>query len=95
MKSTNTLLQYAMLSEAVAPTLINEKNNNLMYIGYCTPDCKSMSEPKWLIKEVRTVVVSEATGETLQTIMYANGSRRYNQKWTEREILNYKISEEA
>ncbi len=94
MKPTNTLLQFALLSEAVTPAIIHEKNDALMYVGYCTPNCKSMSDAKWLIKEIRKTVNTE-TGESVQTIMYANGSRRYNQKWTEREELEYKISEEA
>ncbi len=79
----------AITDEGQTPKVVDTVNDNLMYVGYCTPDCAGYGDKKWLIKQIRTE-------GTIQTIFYANGSRQYNQAWSERAneaAITYKPTE--
>jgi len=76
----------AISDDGQSPKIVHEVDSNLMYLGYCTPDCTSYADKKWLIKRVQT-----ANG--VQTIFTANGSHAYNQAWTDRTSLSYKPTE--
>ena len=76
----------AISDEGQSPKFVHEVSSSLMYLGYCTPDCTSPSDKKWLIKRVQTT-------DGIQTIFTANGSRAYNQAWTDRQSLTYKPTE--
>ena len=75
---------YKMLRNTLSPKIV-EEGDGYMFIGDCLPDCTKYDERKWLIKLVAT---DAETG--LQRILYANGSERYNQAWTDRRLLEYK-----
>ena len=77
----------AISDEGRSPQVVETKNDNLMYVGYCTPDCKGYGDKKWLIKKIETA-------DGLQTIFTANGSRAYNQAWNGHEELDYKPTED-
>lgn len=77
----------AMMTEnQTSPVIIDEFDDNTMYVGYCLSTCKSFSDKKWLIKRI-------SKQGNIQTICYANGVRKYNQAWKERAKLNYKLTE--
>lgn len=76
----------AISDEGQSPKFVQEVDSSLMYLGYCTPDCASQSDKKWLIKRVQTT-------DGIQTIFTANGSHAYNQAWTDRQSLTYKPTE--
>lgn len=78
MTQTNTLHLTAIAFDALQPAIIDEVSDKEMYVGYCSPDCASFSEPKWLIKRILT----DSDG---QKIFYSNGSRKMNVKWTDRK----------
>ena len=78
----------AISDEGQAPKVVETVSEDLMYVGYCTPDCKGFADKKWLIKRIETV-------DGIQTIFTANGSHAYNQAWNERksETMVYKPTE--
>ena len=86
MQQTNTLLLFALYAAETQPAIVENVNDNLMFVGYCTPDCRAYNEPKWLIKRILT----DADG---QKIFTAEGSRAFNQKWTDRKNLLYAPTE--
>ena len=89
MNSANTLYLAHMANEATAPCIV-EKNGAVMYIGYCAPDCRGVTDKKWMIKRVLTRVNDDI--ET-QTITYSNGSRKMNVAWNDRASLTYRPNE--
>lgn len=92
MNPTNTSLMLAILGEQTTPTIVEELSDTLMYVGYCLPTTTSYDDPTWLIRRVKKTINED--GSSLQTIMYSNGERRYNQKWTERGEVEYGCSGE-
>ena len=82
MTPTNTLYLATIAADALQPAIIDEVSDKEMYIGYCSPDCQSFSEPKWLIKHIYT----DNDG---QKIFISNGSRKMNVAWTDRRNLFY------
>lgn len=76
----------AISDEGTSPKMVEEISADEMYIGYCLPDCKSVNDKKWLIKQVKTE-------DGVQTIFTANGSHQYNQAWSARANLTYKPTE--
>lgn len=88
MNPTNTALMLAMLGEQTTPAIVEELSDTLMYVGYCLPTTTSYDDPTWLIRRVKKTINED--GSYTQTIMYPNGERRYNQKWTDRGKLNFK-----
>ena len=79
----------AISDDGQSPKIVHEVDSNLMYLGYCTPDCTGEGDAKWLIKRVKTE-------NGIQTIWTANGSHAYNQKWTDRanaSVITYKPTE--
>lgn len=92
MNPTETNLSYAIYGESYTPTIIDERKDETMYIGYCLPTCTGADSPKWLIKKiVKTTITIEQETFTLQSILFPNGSRDYTNKWSERENLIYKV----
>ena len=85
MNPTNTALMLALLSEQTTPTIVEEISDTLMYVGYCLPTTTGYDDPTWLIRRVKKTINED--GSSLQTIMYPNGERKYNQKWSERAEL--------
>lgn len=79
-----TLAQYG---DGLTPQIVHHVSEDEMYIGYCTPDCTSESDGKWLIKHVIT------DGEGIQTIYFAEGSKLFNKQWSKRTEYNYKPTE--
>ena len=76
----------AISDDGQSPKIVHEVDSNLMYLGYCTPDCTGYADKKWLIKRVQTA-------DGVQTIFTANGSKAFNQAWTDRASLTYKPTE--
>ena len=74
---------YNLLRQSRSPKVVEETDGRV-FIGDCLPDCRSYSEPKWLIR----VVVTGDDG--IQRIFTANGSQEYNQRWTDRRQIIYK-----
>ncbi|MDO4462702.1 MAG: hypothetical protein Q4C30_09490 [Bacteroidia bacterium] len=93
MNPTSTALMLALLSEQTTPSVVEELSDALMYVGYCLPTTTSEDDPTWLIRRIKKTALEE--GGTLQTIMYPNGERRYNQSWSDRASLSYKVSSDA
>ena len=58
-----------------------------MYIGYCLPTTTSYDDPTLLIRCVKKTVNED--GSYTQTIMYPNGERKYDQRWSERGEMEY------
>lgn len=87
MTPTSLALQYALLGENVAPSIIDERSEELIYVGYCLPSCTSAFSDKWLIKRI-------TKNGTLQAITYPFGSREYQHNWRHRESYPYAISPE-
>jgi len=85
MNPTSTSLLLALLGEQTTPAIVEELSDTLMYVGYCLPTTTSYDDPTWLIRRVKKTTNED--GSSLQTIMYPNGERRYNQKWSERGEL--------
>lgn len=88
MNPTNTSLMLAILGEQTTPTIVEELSDTLMYVGYCLPTTTSYDDPTWLIRRVKKTINED--GLSVQTIMYPNGERKYNQKWTERAEVAFK-----
>lgn len=87
MNPTSVQLSTLIYSEQVQPVIVEEPDETTMYIGYPLPSCVSFDDPKWLIKRVRDSVNGDAK---VKTIMYPNGERAYNQRWSDRYDLTYK-----
>lgn len=91
MNPTNTALMLALLTEQTTPTIVEELSDTLMYVGYCLQTTSSYDDPTWLICCVEKTINEDES--YVQTIMYPNGERKYNQKWSERADLVYGHSE--
>ncbi len=87
MIQANTLYLAAMYADNMPPSLVDTKEDGTMYVGYCTPDCTSEVEKKWLIKKVQT----DDAG--IQRIFFSGGSRKFDKSWLERESITYKPTE--
>lgn len=77
----------ALFGEQTTPAIVEELSDTLMYVGYCLLTTTGYDDPTWLIRRVKKTINED--GSSLQTIMYPNGERRYNQKWDERADLVY------
>lgn len=80
----------ALLGEQTTPAIVEELSDTLMYVGYSLPTTTSYDDLTWLIRRVKKTINED--GSYTQTIMYPNGERKYNQKWTERGKLNFKYA---
>ena len=87
MNPTSNATLLAVLGEQSSPTIVEEISDTLMYVGYCLPTTTSYDDPTWLLRRVQKTLNED--GSSLQTIMYPNGVRRYNQKWSEHAELTY------
>ena len=85
MTPTDQLLLNAICADGLQPSIIDEADEDTTYIGYCLPDCGSLSENKWLIKRLKT-------NENIQTIGFPNGSKMFDKAWDKRENYTYKIT---
>lgn len=85
MTPTDQLILNAIYADGLQPSVIDEVDENTTYIGYCLPDCKSFSENKWLIKRIKT-------NESIQTIGFPSGSRKFDKAWDKRTNYTYKIT---
>ena len=88
MNPANNMLLNAVYADGLAPVKVEEVGESTTYIGYCLPECTDENSPKWLIKRIEKTVTKD--GAVLQNIYYADGSRLFNQKWSERKELTYK-----
>jgi len=61
-----------------------EELTNITYLGYAAPGTVSEASPTFLVKRV------EVQGP-LTTTKYAEGSGRYDKKWSDRAIYEYKF----
>ena len=86
MNTTNTTLLLQMTFDGISPAKVDEVDMNTTYVGFCKDSCKGVDDPTWLIKRIK----KEGTE---QTITFANGKKKYTQKWSERYDLDYKITE--
>lgn len=77
----NTLYLTMIATDALQPSVVDQVSDNEMYIGYCSPDCTSFSDKKWLIKRI-------LTDNDGQKIFLSNGVRRMNVAWTDRKNGN-------
>lgn len=69
------------------PSIVEKVSNSLMFIGYALPSCTGEDDAKWLIQ----IYAKDASG--VERTGFANGKREFNQSWTERKNLTYKIAE--
>lgn len=90
MNPFDNLYRFAMLGESMSPTLVDERGEDLMYLGYPIDSCTGVTDAKWLIKRVITFTLDD--GSTRRAISYAGGSRAFTSKWTERESLSYPLT---
>ena len=93
MNTINTQIRYSIADNSITPTLVEEVSDTLTYVGYPLASCTGTDDAKWLIKRIMDIKMTD--GSTIKTIMYANGVHRYNQKWSERKSLVYKLSPNA
>ena len=87
MNPTTNAMLLAMLGEQSSPTIVEEVSDALMYVGYCLPTTTAYDDTTWLIRRVQKA--QNEDGSYVQTIMYPNGERRYNKRWSERAELTY------
>lgn len=93
MNPTTAQAVFGLYEDNMAPSVVHEVNDDLMYIGYCTPDCTGYDDPKWTIKRVERREVRTAEGGYEQTIFYANGNRRPVNRWSDHTKLTYMPNE--
>lgn len=93
MNPSDNLLRYALADEAQTPTLVDERGDNLMYLGFPLSSCTGPDDPKWLIKRVVSIPMDD--GSSVRVISLANGVRRYNMRWTQRTALTYNLTPSA
>ena len=87
MTTNTTILEYLAFGEGVMqPVKVDEIDAFTTYVGYCLSSCRGVDDATWLIKKIKQV-------GTEKTIAFANGKKLYNQKWSERTSLTYKITE--
>ncbi len=77
------------LQNCRSPKIVETLADGSMYVGDCLPSCVGYSDRKWQIKYI---TADDETG--LQQILFANGSSRYNQAWSERKALHYTIADD-
>lgn len=70
----------------IAPVVVDAANENTTYVGYCLPSCAGYDDNKWLIKRV-------LKDGNLTTISWTNGVMDFNQVWSNRTNLTYKLNE--
>lgn len=87
MNPADNLLRYAMADDAATPVLVDEQSDNLMYLGYPLESCTGLTDPKWLIKRILTIKMADGT--YTKVISFAGGTKRHNQAWTNRKLLEY------
>lgn len=92
MKPTETAVTLAMYAESIAPQIIEEIGDELMYLGYCLPTCTGFDCPQWLIKRIYKRKIGDGL---IQSILYANGVRKFNMKWIDRSQLDYKLTADS
>ncbi len=93
MNPSDNLLRYALADEAQTPTLVDERSDKLMYLGFPLNSCTGPDDPKWLIKRVVSIPMED--GSNIRVISFANGVRRYNMRWTQRATLTYNMTAAA
>jgi hypothetical protein len=74
-----------LLSQEKSPTHVDESQKDdtgYTYVGFCLPGTKHPSEPKFLVKRIEV-------RDSITSILYAAGSLKYNQRWSERYSLDY------
>ena len=81
----NTQFLADRLKFSARPVIIDRVSEELVFYGYCLPNCKGYDEPKWLIQMWTKT-------DTIEQIAYPLGLREYTQKWTERASLKYKLA---
>lgn len=95
MNPTNISLQFALYGEQYPPTIVDEINDDLMYVGYCLPTSTiNTSDKVWFIKRIKKVWFEDGK-RNIQTILYSNGCKRFNCSWDERFTIPYKLSSDA
>jgi hypothetical protein len=86
----NTQFISQIMSDGTQASLVEEikvdDNNSTTYIGYCLPTCTGIDDRKWFIRRV-----TKQNGN-FTIIDYPDGKRDYNQQWSERAGLNYKLT---
>ncbi len=69
----------------LVPSKVDRVSENITYIGYPAPTCKGDDDPKWAIQ-------LKITSGTVETIGFANGTGKFDQAWSNRKNLQYKIT---
>lgn len=82
--------QYGALLKdfTLVPQKVDRVSESVLYLGYALPRCEGADDAKWLI-QLKIVKGTE------ETVGYANGEKKFNQAWSERRNLTYKITEYA
>lgn len=80
-------MEYSINNNLQKPSIIDRVDSNLIFFGFALPSCKSEDDKKWLIQ----IYVKDADG--IERTGFANGVREFNQAWSERAELSYKITE--
>lgn len=86
--SVSVLSFLAAIADAGVTPNIVEEIGLITYVGRCLPNCKGFNDDKWLIQRIK----ENKHGQ--KEIECANGFRLYNQRWSDRTTLKYKLSEE-
>lgn len=69
------------------PCIIDRVSDNLIFFGFCLPTTISESHPSWLIQ----IYCKDANG--IERTGFANGVRKFDQRWDRRDVLTYRIGE--
>ena len=70
------------------PTIVDRVSKNLIFYGFPLPTTKGENYAEWLIQ----IYVKGA--DNVERTGFANGVREYNQRWTDRYNLTYKMGKE-
>lgn len=68
------------------PSIIDRVSSDLIFFGFCLPSTRSESDPQWLIQ----IYVKDDYG--IERTGFANGTRDFNQSWSNRYNLSYKMN---
>lgn len=69
------------------PSIIEKVSSNLIFFGFALPSCTGESDTKWLIQ------IYAKDNDGIERTGFANGRRVFDQAWTNRKNLVYKIAE--
>lgn len=76
---------HKMAEYELRPTIIDRVSKNLIFYGFPLASCTSEDSAEWLIQ----IYVKDDDG--VERTGFPYGMRKFNQKWSERAELTYKM----